>query len=132
MKKLTYKEAYDKIIEAYFKDEIQVFNATFCFCGTLCGSAEWRWRDDVNRQYSYKEFGRMEKALFSTFPEVVVLGNACLDGADDIERYNDFEERLFSGMCAALEVLKEIHKERGEDVDGVQEFTKRNLSSLKY
>ena len=39
------------------------------------------------------------------------------------------EDKLFEGMCAALEVLKQIHKERGEDVDSVPEFKKRKLQT---
>lgn len=28
-----------------------------------------------------------------------------------------YEDYLFEGMCAALEVLKDIHKKRGEEVE---------------
>lgn len=133
MKKLTYKEAYDKIIEAYFKDEIIPLNPSFCFCGTLCNNThEWsyRTREQHNDGFGYKgdDFVKMEEALLHT----MMWGKREWYGGDR-NRYDDpslYEDALFAGMCAALEVLKQIHKERGEDVNGVQEFTKRG--SLKY
>lgn len=42
----------------------------------------------------------------------------------------NYEEGLFEGMVKALEVLKEIHRSRGENVDEeIQAFTKRNLQA---
>ena len=38
-----------------------------------------------------------------------------------------YEDALFEGMCAALEVLKNIHKSRNEDVDECNYLVKRNL-----
>jgi len=43
---MTYKQAYDKIIDAYFKDEIKPMDSNFCFCGTLHGAKRgWRSGD---------------------------------------------------------------------------------------
>lgn len=40
--KLTYRQAYDKIIDAYFKGEIRPMEAMFCFCGILSdNSSVW-------------------------------------------------------------------------------------------
>lgn len=125
MKKLTYKEAYDKIIEAYFKDEIKPFNPTFCFCGTLCSGDAWFKDTDFPRVVEHRnhsgytgfQLGLMENAL---------LKKTWRFSHNDAE----WEDVLFDGMCDALEVLKQIHKERGEDVDGVQGFTKRKLDKV--
>jgi len=122
MKKLTYKEAYDKIIAAYFRDEIKPFSPSFCFCGTLCNGDKWYRGVSFptavihNPYYGYTgcQLGLMEKALLD---KVWHLG----------EISDGWEDAIFSGMCAALEVLKQIHKERGEDVDSVPVFTKREL-----
>src|SRR5688572_19763374 len=127
MKKLTYKEAYDKIITAYFKDEIKPMNANFCFCGTLCGNTD-NWFKGVpgyrlgSHGYTGRELGRMEAALiFNGEWWVRIITNVYSDP------HKDYEDALFAGMCAALEVLKDIHRERGEDVDEVPGFTKREL-----
>jgi len=131
---MNYKQAYDKIIEAYFKDEIKPFTTHFCFCGTLSGGNElWIFRSYLpgyNPPYSYEEFGNMEKALFSAFPEIEWHDNGCVSGDRDEEIKNqpDYEEKIFAGMCAAIDVLKEIHRSRGENVDeGVTPFVKREL-----
>lgn len=121
---MTYKEAYSKIIDAYFKDEIKPMKPLFCFCGTLCGSTEWYGGYAGNRiasnGYNGYELGRMEAALiFDDNPWRHLLADECFDNPN-------YEDALFNGMCAALEVLKEIHRNRGENVDEVQtKFTKR-------
>lgn len=121
MSTLTCKQAYGKIIDAYFKDEIQPCNRNFCFCGTLCdntsnwyGSGLQGWHKDYNG-YSGDDFVRMENALLS---ELIADDHPC------------YEEVLFSRMCAALEVLKQIHLERGEVIDEAPVFTKRTLQSV--
>ncbi len=101
---LTYRQAYDKIIEAYFKDEINIMDNKFCFC----------------------EFNNMENALFSVFVNMDVS----LDVEKNKKRIPNYEDLLFSGMCAALDVLKEIHRSRGEDVDDSLQLTKRELINV--
>lgn len=121
---MNYKQAFDKITEAYIRGEIQPFSPEFCFCGTLCGGREWyrgvRFPLVVNQfphsGYSGLELGTMEKALLDEVWDV-------------LERSEQYEEKLFSGMSAALDVLKQIHIERGEIIDEVPEFTKRALTS---
>jgi hypothetical protein len=112
MERLTYKQAYDKIIDAYFKDEIEPYDAKFCFCGTLCdNSVGWMGNSLTGihnnfGSYSGVDYGKMESALFSKI--------------DRTGRHMpDYEDALFSGMVAALDVLKEIHRSRGEDVDSL-------------
>jgi hypothetical protein len=133
MQRLTYQQAYDKIIQAYFKDEIKPIDSNFCFCGTLHGDCSWTTADNRSL-YSRNEYGKMELALFSSFPDLnynSVCNLSCFSASTNFVGSKVYEERLFAGMCAALEVLKQIHKDRGEDVDGVMTntpFTKRNLS----
>lgn len=127
MNTLTYPEAYNKIIEAYFKDEIQPLDAHFCFCGTLCNnSSGWfglpRALHYPLAGYSGDDFVKMERALLDTMS----------DNPDERFPYTyekNYEELLFKGMSAALDVLKEIHRSRGENVDeGIPAFTKRKLT----
>lgn len=133
MDKLTYRQAYDKIIEAYFKDQISPMKENFCFCGTLCGNRT-SWSTSAFRpyfhNYSYEEYGNMEKALFSVWPQITWFDNANVHVAGiDITVRWDYEEKLFQGMSAALDVLKEIHRSRGENVDeDIPAFTKRELA----
>lgn len=119
MKQLTYKEAYNKIIDAYFKDEIKPMHPNFCFCGTL--SPDGRWYSQYTKQeypYTTEEYRKMEAALFS--------GKILPLWAQHSEE--QFEEALFNGMCVALDELKAIHRGRGENVDEEFEtFKKRGL-----
>lgn len=137
MNKMTYQQAYNKIIEAYFKDEIKPMDDAFCFCGTLnnnkrnwCGYAAV----PENNEYTQLEFGKMERSLFEP---LITMGFYSIDefhrwktGGYREEKENKgnlYEDALFDGMCAAIDVLKEIHRSRGENVDEVPEFTKRKL-----
>lgn len=132
MNKLTYQQAYDKIIQAYFKDEIRPLEPLFCFCGTLSQNSEWAFCHKSNDAYPYSvaEYCKMERALFSSFHGFEWRPCLCTiyKGSGDPEEYiNQNEQALFEGMCAALEVLKQIHRERGENVDDVPVFKKREL-----
>lgn len=123
---MTYKQAYDKIIEAYFKDEIHPLDSSFCFCGTLCDNkTDWfgsaRYFHFDSHGYKGDDFVLMETALLDTiYPSDTPVGFNCIGSPG-------YEQLLFEGMCAALDVLKQIHIERGEAIDEVPEFTKRQL-----
>lgn len=115
MEKLNYKQAFDKITEAYIKGEIKALDSNFCFCGTLCGnSMDWNYGledSPAYNLYSKKEYKRMEDPLLSI--------------SYDIDNNPKSEDEFFEAMCQSLEVLKEIHRSRGENVDEVPVFTKR-------
>lgn len=126
---MTYKEAYDKIIEAYFKDEINPMDASFCFCGTLCdGDIGWHGctHGRVHNDFMFYrgvEYVRMERALLDTIRE--------FHGYYIKSDNPGYEDALFEGMSAALDVLKQIHIERGEIVDELPSLTKRGLCTEK-
>lgn len=123
---MTYKQAYDKIIRAYFRDEIKPNSYEFCFCGTLHGNRDW----DVDERgsYSIPQYRAMEAALFSSFPETDWrYSMPSLDIPAPEKNIPQYEEKLFLGMSAALDVLKQIHIERGEVIDETPVFTKRQL-----
>ena len=128
---LTYKEAYNKIIDAYFNDEINPMSVNFCFCGTLAPNDSWiqKYLHKVNKHpYSYEEYRLMESALLNNIKhddQSILLFNNIKDVYDKLS--STYEENLFKGMCAALDVLKDIHRERGENVDDEVAFTKRQL-----
>ncbi len=139
----TYREQYDKIIQAYFRDEIQPYNRQFCFCGTLgymkgdIFSSRWDYQ-----LYHQLEYANMERALLTIIRNETIGANGSqsifIDGEECsilrtvIANHKNYETALFNGMCAALEVLKEIHISRGEKIDeDIPQFTKRNLSTNK-
>jgi hypothetical protein len=135
----TFQQAYSKIIDAYFKDEIRPYSKTFCFCGTLgiidngYGYGTWD-----KTKYSSDEYNKMEWALLSTIRDQTIGdvgyifgGRKMEDGRLSrfhIQEHPNYEEALFNGMCAALEVLREIHRGRGEITEGMT-FTKRVLQT---
>ncbi len=141
--RFTYQEAYDKIIDAYYKDQIKPMNSQFCFCGTLHEGPDWRYGKLQKGEYTPFEFSKMEAALFDGIlneyglswnadPEkhyVVFASMNTLHIADLLR--GPSEEALFCGMSKALEVLKEIHRGRGEDVDNLGvSFQKRKQIAI--
>lgn len=137
MQRLTYNEAYSKIIEAYFRDEIKISDPEFCFCGTLNMNYGDYWcgynykRNGI--YYTGNELQKMEAALLTTINDQLTVTDIYIDTIDVIMCDPDYETALFAGMSAALDVLKEIHRERGEDVDGdIQVFSKRNLKQSSF
>ncbi|MDB5200534.1 MAG: hypothetical protein JWO92_2497 [Chitinophagaceae bacterium] len=140
---MTYNEAYNKIIDAYFKDEIKPFDERFCFCGNLSNNCS-SWNNLHSRYfeespYTYEEYKRMELHLMNTVVLVTTgqlwqsengIGIEVIKTVKEIKVHPDYEDALFSGMCAALDVLKQIHKGRGENVDEEIPFTKRELQKL--
>lgn len=144
---MTYKEAYDKIIQAYFRDEILPYEEKFCICGTLAGGYSW-----LKSGYTPRELRRIEAALLVNIHQLTAgfigepifvhdnsyelegshdayFENKQVNAVDtrDIKFYRNYEDALFAGMVASLEVLKQIHLSRGENVDDVVEFKKREL-----
>lgn len=124
MNKLTYRQAEDLILQAYFAGKIRIMNANFCFCGTLSPDSGW-WRSENSFHtypYTLPEYAAMELALFSPFYEhatVQSVGRIISPFVSDacIAKIGNYDEKLFAGMCAALDVLKQIHINRGEIID---------------
>lgn len=130
MQQLTYRQAYDKIIDAYFKDEIKPNSSKFCFCGNLNENNNDYWVSfrfkNTGIYYLGTELQKMEDALFTNIEKIMGPIKKMCDY--ELERCPLYEDALFAGMCAALEVLKQIHRDRGENVDEeIPAFTKRQL-----
>lgn len=108
---IPYTTQWQKITEAYMRGEINPLDATFCFCGTLCDNTnKWfTWTGRCHKDYGPykgKHFVKMETALLDTFDSI---GGAwrCIHPL--------YEQVLFDGMVAALEVLRQIHIEMGDE-----------------
>lgn len=135
---MTYTEAYNKIIDAYFKDEIRPMDMNFCFCGTLEGSGLWHWEP---KAYTMREFKKLEFALLNPLNGIYtkLFYATENDGAtksgfhwtwfdkQDPPNTKEYEDALFKGMCAALDVLKSIHESRGEIINEQPVFMKREF-----
>lgn len=119
---LTYKQAFDKITEAYIKDELNPMNGEFCFCGTLAGGRRWRYGEG---DYSPEEYGEMEGPLLRGL--MADVHYYTVEGKYGIFMNKDkaTEELVFKNMCNSLEVLKQIHVRRGENVEETPIFIKR-------
>lgn len=136
MKRLTYKKAYDLIIDAYFKDEIEPIEPDFCFCGTLSGNSKWCTYEYDKKEHYYNllEYGKMESALLIPLIPFGAnrTGNRVGEWGGHLYKYKGYEDALFNGMCQALDVLKSIHESRGEIIDDpITLFNKRELAAEK-
>ncbi len=127
---MNYKQAFDKITEAYIKGEIKPFDNHFCFCGSLANNRSV-WQSESTNGYSVFEFKKMEEALLDTISKQCFGINTWISDlqhfTQDYEACQNYEDALFAGMSAALDVLKQIHIERGEVIDEVPVFAKREL-----
>lgn len=139
MPTLTYKEAESKIIDAYFNDEIKPFDSKFCFCGNLTdNSGLWNIEErfypgGLELPYSHREYKKMEFQLMETVCMITLnkswKGDWDYNGVpvDKIFKSEKYEDALFEGMSKALDVLKSIHKNRGEIIDEPLQLKKREL-----
>jgi len=118
---ITYKQAEEKIFDAYFKDEIKPLDARFCFCGSLCGNKYWRGGDKL---YTAQQYRSMELELLN---ELCGLNTFYGDNCYKFNPSSEYEDALFEGMSKALDVLKSIHKSRREIIDEPIGFKKRQL-----
>ena len=135
---MTYFEAYNKVIEAYFRDEIKPFDPRFCFCGTLSPNCKWHTQslfDKIifNYPYSVDEYSKMEYYFFKPFRKMGIkligISEVNMELPYGFEYSERYEKLVFDGMVNALGILKSIHRERGENVDEEIPFVKRDLKN---
>ena len=145
MKKPTFREQYDKIVDAYLRDELEPKNSCACFIGNLLNnSSKWVWCRDWNVKYdpiittdskSYLVGLRVitleSKGLYT--PEEIVEMEALFlkscGGMNWLRDNNVTEENLFKAMEVTLQLLREIHEFKGEVVEDYT-FKQRKLCDL--
>lgn len=134
-----YSEQFDKITVAYIEDKILPYNRNFCFCGTLAPLEEnnkgWSEKDYTSIQLNKMEFALLHSIREETFPDEkdVFFTSDHMYGElrEKVTSHPNYENALFNGMVAALEVIKQIHIEKGEVIDETPSFQKRrNPSTL--
>lgn len=114
----SYSKQFNKITEAYIKGEIKPNSSIFCFCGNLCDNkGNWAglslYSHNDYKGYVGNDFVRMETALFEKLYTILNRGSIPIWNDLYKEGTPEYEDALFEGMCDALEVLKQIHIERG-------------------
>lgn len=142
MKQPTYKEQFDKITTAYFKDEVEPEQSCACFIGNLLnGNEGWEDVRDFEREWTkdYVVTGYLNPNgyWYKRGLAVIAIESGGLYNADQIvEMEKNFltiwynggktEDSLFLAMSSTLDMLREIHESKGE-ITEVQPFAKRQL-----
>lgn len=139
MKTPKFINQYNKIVRAYFKNELKPLASRCCFVGNLLNNND-KW--GVGRTFDYTlEFVpsvpvknippqaltclEQESNGFYSMEDICKLETIFLNTLDDRTR-GKYENRLFEAMEAALSTLKELHEAKGEIVEEYN-FTKREL-----
>ena len=147
MKKLTFQEAYNKIVKAYMRNELDPLIPCKCFIGNLLNRSG-EWASARNWPFSDNTFGnpyisnyintekecRVCVAIHSndtyTLEEIIELERVflmALGGTHEIVEENmKDEEILFEAMEVTLEALKQLHISKGEVIQDYS-FKKREL-----
>lgn len=145
----TYEQQWKKLTTAYLRNGIQPYKTDFCFCGNLCNN-ETGWFSFVGQQQSIEtekpaihhsfgiytglELGRMEHALLLAIHKSCetfnVYDDDCYVGGKfiAIEQHPNYEQAVFEGMTAALEVLRQIHEAKGDPTAKPITLNKRQLA----
>lgn len=140
-----YKEMFDKLTEAYIKNEIRPYDNCGCFIGNMMNNTfEWAQCRDFDYK-SKKNIVELKnpKMLsleinehlkgFYTPEEILSLEQCFMELLPRYEVYGSWsreqkEESLFKAFEATLALLKQIHEAKGDVVEECQ-FTKRTLQT---
>lgn len=132
---LTYKQQFDKLTEAYIKDQVQPYSGCACFIGNLLDKdSEWMncrlgygfAKEDYNTVVGFADLGEWKGY---TSIEIVEMEKLFL-GIMYKEYWRgkrDWENVLFEAFEKTLDLLKEIHISKGEVIEETPNFSKRNL-----
>lgn len=151
----TYKEQFNILTEAYLQDKVNRGSSCACFVGNLLGGSSWGFTRNVLRTcdrtipiedakivattpywkllykdglrlirengYTQEEIILLEREFMCTYVENIPQDYPRTDGLD--------EDALFIAFERTLDLLKEIHRAKGEDVDNEETpvFVKREL-----
>ncbi len=130
----TFKEQFDKLTRAYIRDEVFPMSPCACFVGNLLNrNSDWSgvrhgWNQITNCESDYKRgFNAINKESggFYTPKEIILLESEFVVGVEDL-RENYSEDQLFNAFAHTLELLKQIHISKGEQVDELV-FVRREL-----
>ncbi len=135
--KLTYRQAYDRIVDAYFKNELNPFKDCACFIGNLLGDSIWgHCRNYIASESQLKEGNELISSFGYTLIQIgemednflnVIIHSTTRHGKQTrprsfntfyIDKYGgNYEDALFDAMSSTLDMLKKIHEDNGEIID---------------
>lgn len=155
--KPTYQQQYNKLTEAYIRNEVNPFANCKCFVGNLLNNnSQWHScrvfektddrgypdlsRGEENVDCIYYSVGKRiiiaESDNLYTVKEIIAIENRFLTVFTQNSSLNVWhpcaikeadEEALFKAFETTLDLLKEIHINKGEIIDDVPIFSKRKL-----
>jgi len=151
MKTPTFEEQYQKIVSAYYKNELNPLQSCACFIGNMLNNNEtWsRGRDFYNRSHGWNIMEECDKSQVESALECLKQeSNSFYTIADIIKLEQNFlrisipinciinahghkirEDNLFKAMESTLEMLREIHESKGEIVKDYN-FVKREVVNV--
>lgn len=145
---MNYKQQFDKLTEAYANNKVSPYDSCACFVGNMLnGNDKWISSREGNTLIGFimKNLEYVNKAIeeeaegYYTAKEIFdiefVFMYTIRRGVVDTVNYvhsKNWEDILFEGFEAALELLKEIHISKGEDIDSqfIPKFVKRELHAI--
>lgn len=148
----TFKEQFDKITGAYFRNELDPYNNCACFIGNLLNKNDtWSYFRNALRTKSkdwvcsYSGNGtsvligvgtiKMESNSFYTPENILALEENFLNHLEDDDFRSDggdgislkaTEESIFEAMDSTLDLLRKIHESKGEVIESF-DFKQRSL-----
>jgi len=142
-KKPTYQEQFNKLTEAYISNKVDPYYGCGCFVGNLLnGKGNWELGREMLIWHRSKEYGYQisPKGLHHTLlvlqeecdslytpREIFELEKKFLRCYNSLKDQDGEEEALFKAFETTLDLLKEIHISKGEIIDTIPVFTKRQL-----
>lgn len=140
---ITFKQQFDKLTEAYIRNEVNPYDSCACFIGNLLNNNDG-WADALacgtaRAVYKPAEIAnaiRNENMLISVIKNEAEGFYSPLDIVRLEKNFMDFfwgrprciepEELLFMAFDSTLDMLKQIHESKGEIVEPF-EFKQRQL-----
>ncbi len=149
----SFKQQFDRLTEEYIHNRIEPLQNCACFVGNLLGGKSGRWGlvRDVNGYgngcikdvgspgyivgalmimisgYTIKDILRLENTFLGTINHDGIINTFYNNHEKNLAALPDYEDRLFNAFVATLDVLRQIHIEKGEVIDEIPEFKKRQL-----
>ena len=153
--KFTFQEQYNKVVKAYMENELRPMRSSSCFVGNMLNNrCEWihlrkleinnngkmnlvpvseeeflnGFITDSNREMQLASYRRRLNLLkgFYTIDDICKLEQCFLNAVNWMNTKD--ENKLFSAMEKTLLLLREIHESKGEEINYVESFKKREYS----
>jgi hypothetical protein len=145
----TYQEQWQNITSAYVNNEMDPYQCEACFVGNLLRNPVWALIRDCNTATGNGQlessFSCLEEYLHGYTPEEILsLENnflkilyeetgkpkiLVLRGPNGVVKsHPNYENALYKAMVSTLEILRNIHISRGENVDEIP-LQKRQLAT---